>query len=208
MDILSDQRKYAKGLAVRERIVSAACRRFAALGYGGCSVTDLADAAKVSRNQLFHHFGSKERILEAAIERAGQAWSNELIVPAEIYPEATNRLVFIFDRLIELAEGDWPYDRLLAMLALGREGLPAGGVAALDELLGVLQSFLRRLLKDARREGGLVATGKARVMAGHLLAVLLGSPAAADRLDDGEAAVLRQLRQLYVGEAAGRLGQT
>jgi len=171
-------------------------------------VTDLADAAKVSRNQLFHHFGSKERILEAAIERAGQAWSNELIVPAEIYPEATNRLVFIFDRLIELAEGDWPYDRLLAMLALGREGLPAGGVAALDELLGVLQSFLRRLLKDARREGGLVATGKARVMAGHLLAVLLGSPAAADRLDDGEAAVLRQLRQLYVGEAAGRLGQT
>lgn len=204
MDILGEQRKYAKGLAVRERIISAACQRFAALGYGGCSVTDLADAAGVSRNQLFHHFGSKERIVLAAIERAGQAWSNELIVPAEIYPEATNRLVFMFDRVVELAEEDWPYNRLLAMLALGREGLPTEAARALDELLGVLQSFLRRLFKDARREGGLVATGKARVMAGHLLAVLLGGPAAADRLEGGAGAILRQTRDLYLGEAANQ----
>ena len=31
MDILGEQRKYAKGLAVRERIISAACQRFAAV---------------------------------------------------------------------------------------------------------------------------------------------------------------------------------
>lgn len=203
MDSITQQRKYAKGLAVRDRIIAAACLAFAARGYAGCSVAELAAAAKVSRNQLFHHFGSKENVALACIERAQQAFSNEITLPAEIYPQPTNRLVFVFDRLAELHANGWEYNRLLASLAAQRAGLPDDVLAALNGLLAELAAFFRRQFKEAKREGGLAHGGKARVLSGYMLALLLGLPALDEVAADGAADVLRLAQSLCLGEAAG-----
>jgi AcrR family transcriptional regulator len=57
-----------KGLATRDRIVSAATRLFTAAGYEGTSIEDLLSDLGISRGALYHHFDSKERLFEAVLE--------------------------------------------------------------------------------------------------------------------------------------------
>src|SRR5579871_987037 len=58
-----------KGLATRERIVSAATRAFTTVGYDGTSIEDLLGELQISRGALYHHFDSKEAIFEAVLEK-------------------------------------------------------------------------------------------------------------------------------------------
>lgn len=53
----------------RERILTEACDLFARGGYTGTSLTDVAKAAGISKAGLLHHFGSKEKLLSAVLER-------------------------------------------------------------------------------------------------------------------------------------------
>ncbi len=58
MDIQSD---------TRERFLIAATRLFAARGYYGASIANIADELELSKQALLHHFGSKDRIYLAAV---------------------------------------------------------------------------------------------------------------------------------------------
>jgi len=53
----------------RERILAEAFELFARGGYNGTSLTDVAQAAGISKAGLLHHFGSKERLFSAVLER-------------------------------------------------------------------------------------------------------------------------------------------
>lgn len=53
-----------------ERITQVAAELFAERGYAGTTVAQIADAADVSRALLFFHFGSKEGLLDAVLDRA------------------------------------------------------------------------------------------------------------------------------------------
>jgi AcrR family transcriptional regulator len=52
----------------RERILAVAGKLFASHGVDGTTLTDIADAADVSRGNLYSHFGSKQALLDAIIE--------------------------------------------------------------------------------------------------------------------------------------------
>src|SRR5215813_8129954 len=52
----------------RERILEAATRSFAELGYAGTSTAGIARAAGVTQPLVHHHFGSKEGLWRAAID--------------------------------------------------------------------------------------------------------------------------------------------
>jgi AcrR family transcriptional regulator len=54
---------YAKGRARREDILEAANRAFAARGYRGASLAEIAQAVGLSQPGLLHHFPSKEELL-------------------------------------------------------------------------------------------------------------------------------------------------
>jgi len=60
---------YASGRLRREQIVTAATELFSRVGYRHATVLELAQAAGISRTGLLHHFGSKEALLEAVLER-------------------------------------------------------------------------------------------------------------------------------------------
>src|SRR5262245_45299967 len=52
----------------RERLLNAAPRLFARQGYAATSLQELADAAGCSKSALYHHFASKDELLEASGE--------------------------------------------------------------------------------------------------------------------------------------------
>ena len=54
----------------RLALLAAAQKSFAARGYGGTSVRQLARAAGIKESSLYNHFASKQELLEAVIERA------------------------------------------------------------------------------------------------------------------------------------------
>ena len=51
----------------RSRILRSATRTFAASGFKGASLRDIASDAEVSLTLVDHHFGSKEQLLEAVV---------------------------------------------------------------------------------------------------------------------------------------------
>jgi AcrR family transcriptional regulator len=59
----------AKGLETRERIIDVAVRFIARNGARGTSLGDIAAEAGVSQAGLLYHFGSKEALLNAVLDR-------------------------------------------------------------------------------------------------------------------------------------------
>jgi AcrR family transcriptional regulator len=69
---------YAKTAERRRQIVEEAYRLFATRGYHGSSLRDVAAAAGMSQSNLLHHFGSKEELLLAVLERRDDLGGTEV----------------------------------------------------------------------------------------------------------------------------------
>jgi TetR/AcrR family transcriptional regulator len=54
----------------RQRILDIATKEFSAKGYDGARVDDIMRLSKVSKNLIYHHFGSKEDLFIAVLESA------------------------------------------------------------------------------------------------------------------------------------------
>jgi len=63
---------YAKGVAKRDEVLSAALTVFSEKGYLKTSIRDLAEAANLSQSGLLHYFGSKEELLVEILRRRDQ----------------------------------------------------------------------------------------------------------------------------------------
>lgn len=55
--------------SVREQIIDAAADRFHALGFNGCGVQEIVDAAGVPKGSFYNHFKSKEGLALTVLER-------------------------------------------------------------------------------------------------------------------------------------------
>lgn len=136
---------------MRRTLLAAALRAFAANGYDGTSVRDLARHVGVSHNLVHHHYGSKRALWQAALEHALSSSGRELLALADASGrqrdwEAANRAgiagaLAIFARqpavarimTDESARGgerlDFLYDRHIAPFARLLERLLAGAPA-------------------------------------------------------------------------------
>lgn len=56
--------------ATRRRILQAAKREFARLGFGGARVDTIAQRAKANKRMIYHYFGGKEALFTAVVEDA------------------------------------------------------------------------------------------------------------------------------------------
>lgn len=80
---------------VRAQILGAATRLFAAQGYGGTSLSAIADAVGIRKASLLYHFSSKDALHQAVLDNLLSHWN-------EVLP-----------RLLEAAAGDDRFDALL-----------------------------------------------------------------------------------------------
>jgi len=87
-----------------ERLLDAASRLFYARGAANVGINEIIDRAQVARMTLYHHFPSKDALLQAVLERRAQerlAWIRQADQRAEA---AEGRLLAVFDLLREWVE--------------------------------------------------------------------------------------------------------
>lgn len=94
---------------VRTHLLDAALRAFAAHGYEGASIRDIATEAGVAPGLLYHYFPGKEAVLQALFERSGalvmQAFAEAAAVPD---PRARlGALIRVSARLVREHEDFW-----------------------------------------------------------------------------------------------------
>jgi TetR/AcrR family transcriptional regulator len=77
-------------IATRQRILNVANKEFSAKGYDGARVDDIMRVAEVSKNLIYHYFGSKEGLFIAVLESAYEGmhayqttWPLEVSSPIE-----------------------------------------------------------------------------------------------------------------------------
>ncbi len=90
----------------RERILETTTGLLLERGYGATSVDEICRAAGVTKGGLFYHFGSKEELVSAAVERffAGLVAAGEA-ARSETDPDAFTALVAYVESLPKLIEG-------------------------------------------------------------------------------------------------------
>ena len=94
-----------KGRKTREAIVQHALQLAASAGLGAISIGRLAEDLHMSKSGLFIHFGSKEKLQVAVIERAGDIFSGHVLDPAEHEVEAGIERVWVLcDHWLEFVE--------------------------------------------------------------------------------------------------------
>lgn len=66
--------RYQRGDVSRERILEAAVELFSTRGYAGAGVDRLAERSGIAKTAIYYHFGNKEGLLAAVLERAATHW--------------------------------------------------------------------------------------------------------------------------------------
>lgn len=73
-----------RGVERRQQIIDAAIELFATNGFRGTGLAAVADAVGITPGAILHHFGSKERLLEAVIEERDSRTSARLVSLASL----------------------------------------------------------------------------------------------------------------------------
>jgi AcrR family transcriptional regulator len=142
----------AQGAASRERLLAAAIELIAERGFAASSVDALCRRAGVVKTALYWHFGSKEGLLAAAVERVAGTWIDEIHEAASRGGDPLERLDLALTGMRRLVEERPEILRLLVAVASERaehdpatqarlravfERAQGAIVAGMDEALGV-----------------------------------------------------------------------
>lgn len=168
-----------------ERILAAALRLFAARGYDAVGVQALAEAAGTTKPPLYHHFGSKQGVLEALARVHMEEWLGRLTAAAAYRGDLPLTLHAVARAFFGYASERPAYHRLhLAMWYSPPESVPHRVIA--PHLLRQHMT-LERLFREAARDHGNLRghhTSYAISLAGILNGYISSCMAAGATLDD------------------------
>ncbi|MFI6764727.1 TetR/AcrR family transcriptional regulator [Streptomyces sp. NPDC050355] len=174
-----------------ERILAAAAELFAAKGYRQTTFADVAERSGISRGSIPWHFGSKEGLLLAVLERSVQLMSADLAEPGEAEAPEVG-----FDRLVEGAQAmlEAPTTKLFVTLLVEalEPGSPIHGRYV--EIHETLRGHCRRWLERLPLPPGLSAEMLAVTISGAMIGIHQQWLLAPDRIDPkGALAALRAM---------------
>ena len=166
-----------RGQQTRERIVELALRLATVRGLDGISVGRLARGLKISKSGLFAHFGSKENLQAAVVERASLLFFNHVQAPAEDAGlRGIERLWAVCDNWLSFVDtgvlpGGYFFTGAFFQCAGQRGAIPR----QISDVVRRWIDTLRIAVEAAQREGELHANVKARQAALELNSILLGA---------------------------------
>jgi AcrR family transcriptional regulator len=144
------------GDRTRSAILDAAARLATTEGIGGLSMSRLADAVGMSKSGLFAHFGSKEELQLATIEKADSVFSAHVIEPALAVGGGLGQLRTLVNGYLAYLEADiYPGGCFFASVLAEVDTQPG---AVRDRLVRFLADWLGRLetaVRDAQAEGAI-----------------------------------------------------
>jgi TetR/AcrR family transcriptional regulator len=161
---------------VRSATITAATRLFAAHGFDGTALQDIADAVGVTKPAILHHFPSKEHIRQAVLDGILAHWNKTLPRLLLAATASRDRFDAVFGELHRFFATDPDRARLLVREALDR---PA-------EIRKLLRSAVRPWLSAvaqyirAGKEGGrhhVDVDDEAYVL--HMIQLVIGATACA-----------------------------
>lgn len=130
-----------KGAKTRGQILQSAVETACLQGLGGLNLQPLADRVGLTKSGLYAHFGSKEALQLATLERAATLFQQTVVAPAKIEAAGLPRIQGVLERWLE-----WP----------GNAGLPGScpfiaAVIELDDVEGPVRDRLVRLFREFRQ---------------------------------------------------------
>jgi AcrR family transcriptional regulator len=152
----AERRRRSDGERSRSAILDTAAQLATVDGIGGLSLKRLADAVGMSKSGLFAHFGSKEELQLATIERANEIFDARLREPASSATSGLERLRLLFEGYLRYIEADTFPGGCFFASVLAEVDTQPGPVRDrltrfLSDWLGVLESAVR----EAQREGAI-----------------------------------------------------
>jgi TetR/AcrR family transcriptional regulator, cholesterol catabolism regulator len=124
----------------RDRILLAAIRMFGAHGFESTTMRDLGSAVGIKAPGIYNHFGSKEEILNAAIEWAMRDFSEYVLGPDDPKDPPARRLEGMIMRHVAYQIADSQATKAFDMFMYG----PAREKYVSKEALVQVQSLLRQ----------------------------------------------------------------
>ncbi len=96
--------RISKGATTRRQILNVAVDIASADGLDGLTIGRLAKELEMSKSGLFGHFGSKEELQLAAVERARDVFVEEIVTPAQSVERGLERLRALLDNWLSYVE--------------------------------------------------------------------------------------------------------
>jgi AcrR family transcriptional regulator len=181
-------RRQARGLRTREAILARAVDIASVHGLEGLTVGSLAEQLHMSKSGLFAHFGSKEDLQLATVEKARQIFINRVSIPAIRAPKGMPRLWGLVEHWFGLVEkhvfrggcffsaASFEFD--------SRRGVVRDRIAAImHEWIGVLS----RAVYEAQKAGHIDPKVDPTRLAFEIHALAMGAHWAHQLLDDKQA---------------------
>jgi AcrR family transcriptional regulator len=131
----------------RERILTAATEHFAAHGYAGARMDEIARAAAVNKAMLYYHVGDKEALYAAVIARAIDAALVAMRAATDGLPTAERKLRAVID-VVSATAGENP-----SLPALILREIAGGGTT-------IPEPALRKMAEVFSTVGAILAEGK------------------------------------------------
>jgi AcrR family transcriptional regulator len=143
-------RRRLKGNVSRERILEAAIELFSERGYAGSGVHEIARRAGIEKAALYWHFGSKEGLLAAVLDRTDAEFVERIYKKVALSASSDERLDLFVGGLKRLAAERGHMVRLMLSIAIERSKVSAESRAAVKAVFertraAVVQGFEQAL---------------------------------------------------------------
>lgn len=144
----------ASGVETRQRIITAAMRSVAEVGYSRASIREIASAAGITSASLYHYFPTKAKLLEATVAAIEEIALPRLRAAGQRGENIIDRLDAVLDESDQLMR-EYPY------LAAFERAIRAESAAFVrrehpDHVeFAVLREIIADIVEDGRRHGAL-----------------------------------------------------
>ena len=146
----------SKGERTRAAILDQALAMTSTDGLTGLTIGTLADRLGMSKSGLFAHFGSKEQLQAAVLERAAELFADTVVRPALAQPRGLPRVIALFENWIS-----WSMDPVLP----GGCPIQAASIE-FDDRPGPVQDLIVKQQEEMRRV--IIGAVRRAVEEGHL----------------------------------------
>jgi AcrR family transcriptional regulator len=159
-------RTLERGSRSRERILDVASRLMADRGYAATTIAQICAAASLPPSSLYWHFGSKEELLGAVMERGAERWFADLPSWHDLPGDLEARLASRLDLFARRLETHPEFLRLYILLSIERREIDASSLASIRRIRDRAIGGVRTILVDVF--GGADASAAARELANEL----------------------------------------